>query len=117
MAPGGEPQAPGELWLAADEVRRREVGDAVHLRGLIEISSYCVRQCAYCGLRADNRQLQRYRMSAAEILGAAREAVRFGYGTVVLQAGEDYRTQDRLADGSDSKNQNRNPAGGDVKPG
>ena len=79
------------LWLAADEVRRAVVGDAVHLRGLIEISSYCARQCAYCGLRADNRQLERYRMTAEEILNAAREAVVLGYGTVVLQAGEDYR--------------------------
>jgi biotin synthase len=42
-------------------------------------------------LRADNRQLQRYRMSADEILDAAREAANLGYGTVVLQAGEDYR--------------------------
>ena len=38
------------------------VGDAVHLRGLVEISSHCVRQCAYCGLRAGNRSLTRYRM-------------------------------------------------------
>lgn len=60
-----------ELWRAADEARRLAVGDAVHLRGLIEVSSFCVRQCAYCGLRADNRQLQRYRMSAEEILAAA----------------------------------------------
>jgi len=38
------------LWAAADAVRRQYVGDAVHLRGLIEISNYCVRRCAYCGL-------------------------------------------------------------------
>ena len=78
------------LWKAADETRRRHVGDAVHLRGLIEISNYCVRQCGYCGLRAGNRQLQRYRMSQEEILDCARKAKEFGYGTTVLQAGEDY---------------------------
>ena len=33
------------------------VGDAVHLRGLIEISSHCARQCMYCGLRQANRAL------------------------------------------------------------
>lgn len=86
-----DPKRLEKLWHAADEVRRAVVGDAVHLRGLIEISSYCARQCAYCGLRADNRQLERYRMTAEEILNAAREAVVLGYGTVVLQAGEDYR--------------------------
>ena len=37
------------LWARADDVRRERVGDAVHLRGLIEISNYCVRKCVYCG--------------------------------------------------------------------
>jgi biotin synthase len=79
-----------ELWRRADEVRHRHVGDAVHLRGLVEISNHCVRQCAYCGLRAGHKPLRRYRMTADEIFAAALDAVKFGYGTVVLQAGEDY---------------------------
>ncbi|MCY2925829.1 MAG: [FeFe] hydrogenase H-cluster radical SAM maturase HydE [Planctomycetota bacterium] len=78
-----------ELWRLADAARRRCVGDAVHLRGLIEISNRCRRLCGYCGLRADNRRLERYAMTAREILDCARQAVRFGYGTVVLQSGED----------------------------
>ncbi|MCE5184522.1 MAG: [FeFe] hydrogenase H-cluster radical SAM maturase HydE [Planctomycetaceae bacterium] len=79
-----------QLWTAADAVRREHVGDAVHLRGLLEISNWCVRRCAYCGLSADNRQMQRYRMSADEILQCVHEAQAYGYGTVVMQAGEDY---------------------------
>jgi len=78
-----------ELYRLADEARRRNVGDEVHLRGLIEISNCCVRDCAYCGLRAGHRALARYRMSAEEILGCVRKAVDYGYGTVVLQSGED----------------------------
>ena len=31
-----------ELWRRADDTRRQHVGDAVHLRGLIEISNHCV---------------------------------------------------------------------------
>lgn len=77
------------LWRRADDVRRRHVGDAVHLRGLVEISNHCVRACAYCGLRAGRRDVERYRMDDAEVLACADMAVRFGYGTVVLQAGED----------------------------
>jgi len=80
----------GELWRRADAVRKEKVGDAVHLRGLIEISSYCVRQCGYCGLRAGNAGLERYRMSEEEIMQCVADAVEFGYGTVVMQAGEDY---------------------------
>ena len=65
------------------------MGDAVHLRGLIEISNHCERQCMYCGLRRANHDLVRYRMSREEILGCARQAESLGYGTVVIQAGED----------------------------
>jgi biotin synthase len=79
-----------ELWRSADDTRRRHVGDAVHLRGLIEISNHCVRRCGYCGLNAGNAPLQRYRMSEAEILACAAQAHQLGCGTVVMQAGEDY---------------------------
>lgn len=87
------------LWAAADAARLSHVGEAVHLRGLIEISNHCCRMCGYCGLRAANTGLERYRMSRDEILACARESREFGYGTVVMQAGEDYGiTRDWLAD-------------------
>ena len=79
-----------ELWQQADKVRQENVGDEVHLRGLIEFSNYCVRRCGYCGLTADNKDIQRYRMSTEEIIACANEAVQYDYGTVVLQSGEDY---------------------------
>lgn len=78
------------LWQMADEIRRQNVGDEVHLRGLLEISNHCARNCWYCGIRVDNPALERYRMSEEEIVECVREAVDYGYGTVVLQAGEDY---------------------------
>jgi len=79
-----------ELWSLADSVREENVGDEVHLRGLIEISNYCCRQCGYCGLRSDNRGLERYRMTAEEIMECVHLAVQYGFGTVVMQSGEDY---------------------------
>jgi biotin synthase len=78
------------LWAEADRVRRESVGDAVHLRGLVEISNHCVRRCAYCGISAENREIERYRMTSDEVLACAEMASRLGYGTVVMQAGEDY---------------------------
>ncbi|MFH1377663.1 MAG: radical SAM protein [Planctomycetota bacterium] len=78
-----------DLYLRADAVRRNSVGDAVHFRGLIEISNICVRYCHYCGIRAPNSLITRYRMPADEIIECARQAKAFGYGTVVIQAGED----------------------------
>ena len=78
-----------ELWRHADAVRREHVGDAVHLRGLIEISNVCGRQCAYCGIRLGNTRLERYRLTTAELRECVRRAIALGYGTVVLQGGED----------------------------
>jgi biotin synthase len=85
-----DPQELAGLWTKADEVRRKFVGDAVHLRGLVEISNHCVRRCGYCGLNVTNREITRYRMSLDEILACAKTAAALDYGTVVLQAGEDY---------------------------
>jgi biotin synthase len=78
------------LWAAADEARRRFVGDEVHLRGLVEISNHCVRGCTYCGIRAPNHDVERYRMTAETVLACAHQAEAFGYGTLVMQSGEDY---------------------------
>jgi biotin synthase len=93
-----DPDRLAELWRRADQTRQEHVGGDVHLRGLIELSNFCVRLCGYCGLRAGNRSLRRYRMSDEEILECVRSAVAFGYGTVVLQSGEDPElTLDRIA--------------------
>ncbi len=77
------------LWRMADETREQGVGDAVHLRGLVEISNHCRKNCCYCGIRHANHRTNRYRMEIDEILECALQAVDFGYGTLVLQAGED----------------------------
>ena len=84
-----DPAKLAELWARADDLRRENVGDAVFLRGLIELSNHCTRSCGYCGIRADNHAIRRYRLSEYELMECAAQAVRFGYGTLVLQAGED----------------------------
>ena len=83
-----------ELWHRADQTRRQFVGDEVHLRGLVELSNICIRMCGYCGLRMGNDRLSRYRMTQEEIFECAQQAADFGYGTVVLQAGEDPGIED-----------------------
>lgn len=83
-----DPAALEPLWKQADDVRNRFVGEAVHLRGLIEISNICTAQCAYCGIRVKNSHVTRYLMTLDEILASVRLAESLGYGTVVLQSGE-----------------------------
>lgn len=87
-----------ELFRAADRVRKKYVGDQVHLRGLIEFSNICKRNCMYCGLRSANRNVNRYRLEAEQIIDLASKAKGYGYKTVVLQSGEDeYFTADRVS--------------------
>lgn len=78
-----------ELFKAADDVRKDFVGNEVHLRALIEFSNFCRCNCLYCGIRAENKLVERYRLTKDEIISLAKSAVEFGYKTVVLQSGED----------------------------
>ena len=77
-----------ELFLAARNLKRELFGDLVNLRGLIEFSNICTRDCLYCGIRKSNSKVSRYFMSADEIVNSAALAGEFGYGSVVLQSGE-----------------------------
>lgn len=83
-----DPADAQQLFEAAYEVKRREVGCLVHLRGLIEIGNLCSKNCYYCGIRRGNRRLKRFQLALPEIVEMAREADEFRYGSVVLQGGE-----------------------------
>lgn len=78
-----------EICAAADRVRKKYVGDEVHLRGLIEFSNICKQNCLYCGLRGQNPNVERYRLEPDEIIDFAQKAKSYGYRTLVLQSGED----------------------------
>lgn len=77
-----------ELRAAAQQQRRAAVGRHVFVRGLLEFSNLCRRNCRYCGLRRANRPLRRYCLSRSAILAAARQAAAAGVDTLVLQSGE-----------------------------
>jgi len=86
-----------DLFKKADKIRQETVGDEVHLRGLIEFSNICKSSCKYCGLRCQNSKVKRYRLKADEILHFAKEGIKLGYKTLVMQSGEDsYYTPDVL---------------------
>lgn len=78
-----------KLYEIADQVRADYVGEKVYLRGIIEFSNYCNRNCHYCGLRRDNKKLERYRLQPEKIIEMAGNACDLGYKTIVLQSGED----------------------------
>ncbi len=71
------------------EVTDSSYGKVVYLRGLIEISNYCSRSCNYCGIRKENLDINRYRLSKEEILKCCKIGYDLGYKTFVMQGGED----------------------------
>jgi biotin synthase len=85
------------LFSLADKIREKHVGNEVHLRGLIEFSNICKRQCKYCGLQSTNKNIERYRLEPDIVIDYAKHAVSMGYKTIVLQSGEDdYYSAEKL---------------------
>ncbi len=83
----------------ADAVRRQVYGNAVFIRGLIEVSNICRNDCFYCGIRASNKACDRYRLNKEQILSCCEQGYVLGFRTFVMQGGEDgHFTDDRLED-------------------
>ncbi len=83
----------------AHQTRLKYYKNKVYVRGLIELTSYCKKDCLYCGLRRSNKNAKRYRLSKDEVLECVRKGDKLGYKTFVLQGGEDmYFTDEVMID-------------------
>ena len=78
-----------KLFSAGDTIRRKYCGDDVQIRALLELSNVCARHCNYCGIRADNHEITRYRIEPDEIVDIAIALNGKGLKTIVMQSGED----------------------------
>ena len=77
-----------KLFDAADTILRKRVGSAVYLRGLVEISNRCRKNCLYCGLRRDNSLISRYSIPFEEIVVCLASGYSKGLRSFLLQSGE-----------------------------
>lgn len=82
-----DPEFNQALLEAAYRKKVESVGPVVYLRGLIEISNVCVKDCLYCGIRRD-MDCPRYELSEEQVLQAAATAAKRRFGSVVIQGGE-----------------------------
>jgi biotin synthase len=83
-------ESPSDVELvrrAACDALLRGCGPTVYLRGLVEFSNRCSRDCHYCGIRRSNRRVRRYTLRREEVVRAARWCADRGFGSVVLQSG------------------------------
>ena len=77
------------LREAAQQTAQAVFGNKIYIRGLVEISSICKRDCRYCGLRRSNPNAVRYRLTPEQILSCCEKGYALGFRTFVLQGGED----------------------------
>lgn len=77
-----------ELFARARAVKEDLCGGDVYIRGLIELSNICRKDCYYCGIRKSNKNVTRYLMGNDEIIDTAKWAYDNGYNSLVLQSGE-----------------------------
>ncbi|MBE5957067.1 MAG: [FeFe] hydrogenase H-cluster radical SAM maturase HydE [Lachnospiraceae bacterium] len=95
----GDPELKEKLRMEANRLRRQYYGDGIFVRGLIEFTNICKNNCYYCGIRRENANVKRYRLTKEEILECCDYGYELGFRTFVLQGGEDgYYTDEKVVD-------------------
>ena len=86
-----------KLANQANKICLNNYGNKIFVRGLIEFSNYCNKDCLYCGIRKTNKKIVRYRLNEQEIIHIVKQGYERNLKTFVLQSGEDdYYTLDIL---------------------
>ena len=77
------------MTLAADELRRRAVGDIVTyvVNRNINFTNVCIKRCGFCAFSRDFREEEGYLLPVNEIVRRAKEAWDYGATEVCIQAG------------------------------
>ena len=77
------------LGMAADELRRRAVGDLVTyvVNRNINFTNVCIKRCGFCAFSRDFREEEGYFLPLNEIVRRAKEAWDYGATEVCIQAG------------------------------
>jgi biotin synthase len=85
------------LFRKSYQVKKQNCGNVVHLRGLIESSNICRKDCLYCGIRKSNGNVERYILKDEDVVELALSAWRKDFGSIVIQSGE--RTDKAFTEG------------------
>ncbi|MDP8922268.1 MAG: 5-amino-6-(D-ribitylamino)uracil--L-tyrosine 4-hydroxyphenyl transferase CofH [Chloroflexota bacterium] len=77
------------LCLAADELRRRAVGEVVTyvVNRNINFTNVCIKRCGFCAFSRGHREEQGYFLPIEELVRRAKEAWELGATEVCIQAG------------------------------
>ncbi len=76
------------IFEKAAKIKRDNVGKKVHLRGLIELTNHCAKNCSYCGIASGCKDVNRFYLDDEDIDRAIKFIIKSNYGSVVIQTGE-----------------------------
>jgi len=76
------------LIRSAYSIKESTIGTNAYLRGLIEFSNRCQKNCFYCGIRNENHKVTRYSLTDEEIIQVVELAQKNQFTGIVLQSGE-----------------------------
>jgi biotin synthase len=77
-----------KLFEYSGNIKEENVGNYIYLRGLIELSNICSKDCYYCGIRKSNTNINKYSLNEKETLDTIKYAYDNKYASIVLQSGE-----------------------------
>lgn len=82
------------LFECAGKVRREKYNNDVYIRGIIDISNYCMCNCKFCG-NACTSKIDRYRLKTEQIIKSIKSAQEDGVDLIHLAAGVDNKINDK----------------------
>ncbi|MBR1742567.1 MAG: [Lachnospiraceae bacterium] len=87
------------LFERAARLRDQVHGNQITVLGRIMISNYCKNECKMCGIRRENRFVQRFRLSIEQILSYCDIFYKKGIRNLLLESGDDsYLTEEGVAE-------------------
>ena len=63
----------------AQRAREAQLGNRIFLSAMIGYTNVCKNQCLYCGMRAGNSDLKRFRVAPEDVITLGRNAADHGY--------------------------------------
>lgn len=76
------------IFEKAAKIKFENIGKKVHLRGLIELTNRCAKNCHYCGIASGCKDVKRFMLDETDIEKAIRFIINSNYGSIVIQTGE-----------------------------
>lgn len=81
-----------KLFKTAKNVKEKIYGKRIVLFSPLYVSNYCTNNCLYCGFRADNKGMNRRKLTVDEVIKEAQAIINNGHKRILLVAGEDKNT-------------------------